>query len=84
MAAPLDVSPVKSGSAPDVALAGSGPAEGRSLDQTAWGRPRHDKVAMNGAQYSLMIAFLVTFLAVGIGLFFRRHRRLLRRLAMQI
>ena len=30
IAVPHDVSPVKSGSAPDVALAGSGPVEGRS------------------------------------------------------
>ena len=48
MAVPLDVSPVESGSVPDVALAGSGAVEGRSLGQTAWGRLQRDKVAMAG------------------------------------
>ena len=136
MAAPLDVTSMEAGAAPDGAPAGTGPIKGRSLGQIAWGRLRRDKVAMtgggivlfliavaiagpyltkspnaynqdlidptfsrpigsfggislahplgvepvngrdvlarivDGAQYSLLIAFLATFLAVAIGVFF--------------
>src|SRR5690349_8109143 len=59
MAVPLDISPAESGSAPDVALAGSGPAEGRSLGQIAWGRLRRDEVAMTGGA---IVEFLIAFL----------------------
>src|SRR5690348_14911260 len=62
MAAPLDVSSVESGAAPDAALAGAGPIEGRSLGQIAWGRLRRDKVAMTGGA---IVVFLILLAITG-------------------
>lgn len=62
MAAPFDVSPVEAAAAPEAALAGAGPVEGRSLGQIAWGRLRRDKVAMAGG---VIVMFLILVAVVG-------------------
>ncbi len=62
MAAPLDVSPVEARAAPEAALAGAGPVEGRSLGQIARGRLRRDKVAMTGG---VIVVFLILVAIIG-------------------
>jgi ABC-type dipeptide/oligopeptide/nickel transport system permease subunit len=62
MAAPLDVTPAEAGAAPESALAGAGPIEGRSLGQIAWARLRRDKVAMTGG---VIVVFLILVAIIG-------------------
>jgi len=62
MAAPLDVTSVEAGAAPEDTLAGAGPIKGRSLGQIAWGRLRRDKVAMTGGA---IVLFLILVAIVG-------------------
>ncbi|MGE5291663.1 MAG: ABC transporter permease [Micromonosporaceae bacterium] len=62
MAAPLDVSPVEAGAAPEAVLVGAGPIEGRSLGQIAWGRLKRDKVAMTGG---IIVVLLMVFAFFG-------------------
>src|SRR6266568_6171980 len=62
MAVPLDVSSVEAAAAPEAALAGAGPIEGRSLGQIAWGRLRRDRVAMTGGA---VVVFLILAAIVG-------------------
>ncbi len=55
MSAPLEISPVEAGAAPEAVLVGAGPIEGLSLGQIAWRRLRRDKVAMAGGVFVILL-----------------------------
>jgi peptide/nickel transport system permease protein len=61
MSAPLEVTSVEAGAAPEAVLAGAGPIEGLSLGQIAWRRLRRDKVAMAGGIFVIFLILVAIF-----------------------
>lgn len=61
MTAPLEVTGADTTANPEAVLHGSGPIEGRSLGQIAWGRLKRDKVAIGGGLVVILLVLVAVF-----------------------